>query len=154
MLLCFGTYASVLRLCAQETVKNKVLVSTLVRTIDKNEQYGASGNDTQVSRLINCKGDFPSVQVESSSGAVRTNGGSMTEIVALAREVTTGQLLEEFQNTVIPLLDEDKKDEAVLALLDIISKDKSITGAHQKAFEKYLGMSANRLVELAEINLT
>lgn len=154
MLLCFGTYASVLRLCAQETVKNKVLVSTLVRTIDKNEQYGASGNDTQVSRLINCKGDFPSVQVESGSGAVRTNGGSMTEIVALAREVTTGQLLEEFQNTVIPLLDEDKKDEAVLALLDIISKDKSITGAHQKAFEKYLGMSANRLVELAEINLT
>ena len=121
MLLCFGTYASVLRLCAQETVKNKVLVSTLVRTIDKNEQYGASGNDTQVSRLINCKGDFPSVQVESGFGAVRTNGGSMTEIVTLAREVTTGQLLEEFQNTVIPLLDEDKKDEAVLAGLFLYS---------------------------------
>ncbi len=154
MLLCFGTYASVLRLCAQETVKNKVLVSTLVRTIDKNEQYGASGNDTQVSRLINCKGDFPSVQVESGFGAVRTNGGSMTEIVTLAREVTTGQLLEEFQNSVIPLLDEDKKDEAVLALMDIISKDESITGAHQKTFEKCLGMSANQLLELTEINLT
>lgn len=153
MLLCFGTYASILKLCALKTVKNKVLISTLVRTIDKNEQYGMRGNDTSVSRLINCKGDFPSVQVEPSYGAIQTNGGSMTDVVSLARDMDTNRLLTEFQNSVIPLLDEDKKSMAVLAMLDIIGKDDTITGIHQRAFEKHIGMSAERLLELNEFNL-
>lgn len=154
MLLCFGTYASVLKLCAHETVKNKVLVSTLVRTIDKNEQYSAGGNDTQISRLINCKGDFPSVQVEAGFGAIRTNGGSMTEIMALARDLNTAQLLGEFQNNVIPLLDEDEKSAAVLMLMDVVRGDERTAGIHRKTFAKYLGMPMNQLLELTEVNLT
>ena len=85
MFLCFGTFANILKKCAIPKLSNRVLVSTLVGTIDPNNRYGDKNNDTAVSRLMNCDRNFPTVEVEATNGPVRSVDGSQTNIIALAR---------------------------------------------------------------------
>ena len=75
MVLCFGTYANVLMKCALKGTTNRVMVSTLVSTIDPDNTYGDKNNDTPVSRLMNCERDFPVVKVDASDGPIRSVGG-------------------------------------------------------------------------------
>ena len=108
MFLCFGTFANILKKCAIPKLSNRVLVSTLVGTIDPNNRYGDKNNDTAVSRLMNCDRNFPTVEVEATNGPVRTVDGSQTNIIALARSKRPLDVEQAF-DPVIALLDEDKK---------------------------------------------
>lgn len=62
MVLCFGTFARILKLCCPQSISNKRLVDRLVKTIDPDSKYG-SGNDSAVSKLMHCTSNFPTVQV-------------------------------------------------------------------------------------------
>lgn len=135
MVLCFGTYANVLMACALPGTTNRQMVSTLVGTIDPKNKYGDKNNDTPVSRLMNCASDFPSVQVSAVDGPVRSNGGSLTNIVVLAKDVGPKKLAAEF-TTVTDLIDEDKKNALIGALNYIVDNDETLTGKHKSLFKK------------------
>lgn len=135
MVLCFGTFANVLMACALPGTTNRQMVSTLVGTIDPDNKYGDKNNDTPVSRLMNCTSDFPTVQVLPSDGPIRSNGGSLTNVVALAKEITPDELAEKFR-AVSDLIDEDKKNALVGALDYLIKNDESLADKHQALFSK------------------
>lgn len=137
MFLCFGTYAKVLKLCCPRRVSNKLLVDTLVKTIDPHSKY--LDNDTSVSRLLACGANFPEITFSESHGPVRTVDGPITNVVALARTVPASDLALRFDDKVIPLLDKDKIIPAICALQDIIRRDDSINDYHSKTFEDCMG---------------
>lgn len=152
MILCFGAYATILMKCALPGTTNRVMVSTLVGTIDAGNRYGDKANDTSVSRLMNCAGNFPSIQVESTDGPIRSIVGAQTNVVALARSASTAALAEKF-GRVMDLLDEDKKKSAVGALLKLISSDASLAENHRAMFIRCMGCAADSIIEEKEINL-
>lgn len=152
MVLCFGTYANVLMKCALKGTTNRVMVSTLVSTIDPDNTYGDKNNDTPVSRLMNCDRDFPVVKVDPSDGPIRSVGGPQTNVVNLAKEKRPDEIEERFE-PVIALLDEDKKAAAVGAMHYLIKSDPSLNGKHRALFVKCMGDTAARIVDAYEVNL-
>ena len=145
MILCFGTFASILRLCKLPGVTDPQLVGTMTQTIDPNCQYMNSSNATPVSRLISCSGGFPTNRIRGGSGVVKT-GDAISEVAVLAKSIMTESLVADFQLKVLELLDEDKKTLAVLALMDIIRRDETLDGTRKRTFEKYMGISKNALL--------
>ena len=152
MFLCFGTFANILKKCAIPKLSNRVLVSTLVGTIDPNNRYGDKNNDTAVSRLMNCDRNFPTVEVEATNGPVRTVDGSQTNIIALARSKRPIDVEQAF-DPVIALLDEDKKITAVGALHFLIRNDESLEKTHRSLFVKCMGTTAANVVAEQKIDL-
>ena len=152
MVLCFGTLANILILCSLPGTTNRSMVATLVGTIDPDNQYGDKNNDTPVYRLMSCISNFPTVKVEAGSGAVRSNGGSLTNIIALSRSVSPAELALRF-DPVVDLLDEDKKRAAVGALHYLIQTDDSLEGNHRDLFVKCTGDTATHIVKADEVDL-
>ena len=95
MVLCFGTYANVLK-WASRFGGDKALVSSVVGTIDPGNRYGDKYADTPVSRLMNCHKGFPNVQVEGGSGAYWETEGSVTHVVQLAGGMSTADIAAGF----------------------------------------------------------
>ena len=58
MILCFGTFASILRLCKLPGVTDPQLVGTMTKTVDPNCRYMSPDNATAISRLLSCTGGF------------------------------------------------------------------------------------------------
>ncbi len=152
MILCFGTYANILMKSALPGTTNRAMVSALVGTIDPDNAYGDKNNDTSVSRLMNCERNFPVVKVSTSSGPIRSVGGSMTNVVELAKE-TRPEMVEENFDPVVAMLDEDKKVAAVGALHHLIKNDSSLSGQHRSLFIKCMGDSSAQIVRAYEVNL-
>lgn len=136
--LCFGIYANVLMICALPGTTNRQMVSTLVGTIDPKNKYGDKNNDTPVSRLMNCTGNFPKIKLSATAGPIRSNGGSLTSVVTRAKGLNPDELTEHF-DAVIDLLDEDKKGALVGALRYVVDRDGSLTGTHKALFSKCMG---------------
>lgn len=153
MRLCFGTFAQVLRLCKLENVTDKQLVGTMTRTIDPNCKYMEKGNDTAVSRLLSCEGNLSSGRTRGGSGAYKNSGDSLSNVVQLAWTTTTEDVTLKFKDTVLPMIDEDRKVLAVLALLDIIQQDSKLDEERKMSFEKYLGTTKNALLSQGEFVL-
>jgi len=153
MVLCFGTFASVLKLCSLPGTTNQMIVSALVTTIDPNNRYREKNNDTAISRLINCSRSFPVIKVDASIGATRTVDGPQTDIVALAKELSVAEVTD-CLDPVIALLDEDKKITAVEALQHLIRNDDSLFGNHQTLFDKCLGFTAVQVASMQEVVLS
>src|SRR5699024_5130890 len=145
MRLCFGTFAKVLRICKQETVTDRQLVSSMTRTIDPNCKYIEQGSATAVSRLFSCEGNLSSGKVDGGSGAYQKVGENLSNVTQLALKLDTGDLTSKFQEKVVPLINEDKKALAVLALKDIIKRDVELDKDNKKSFEKYLGKSKDEI---------
>ena len=61
--------------------------------------------------------------------------------------------MQRFREDVIPLLDEDKKELIVLALLDIIKRDSVLDGDKKLSFEKYIGTTKKALLSQSEFEL-
>ena len=137
MELCFGIYAKILKLCCRSSVHNKTLVDALVKTIDPDSKY--IDNDTSVSRLMNCTANFPEVTVSDSYGPVRSTDGSITNIVALARNTNVQELTPIFEESILPLLDPDKITYALSALQSVITLDVSLAYTHRMTFEQCMG---------------
>lgn len=136
MYLCFGSYANVLKRCALDSVSQRELVCRLIRTIDPNEQYSSPATHAStVSRLFNCRSNFP-----MSGGNSHAPGQALTAIMDLVKDVDTVDLIPKFASSIIQLLDEDKKELAILMLIDILKKDPT-TKERSRTFQKYISMS-------------
>ena len=151
MRLCFGTFARVLQLCKLDVVTDPRLVGTMTRTIDPQCQYIMSGNATSVHRLLNCTGNLsPGNITEGGVGVIRRPGKSISNVLLMAPRANRDDLIRKFGEDVISLLNEDKKLQAVLALLDIIEKDTVLdddsSDGKKMSFEKYVGTTKNALL--------
>ena len=152
MVLCFGTYASILKSCCPVSVINRVLVSTIVATIDPQNRYGDKNDNTSAFRLLNCEANFPHIQYDPGIGVMRSQDGALTTAVAVARTVNSNDVAARF-DAVVRLLDADKKKAAVGALFDLIQKDESLASNHRETFEQCVGTTADKIIATDRINL-
>lgn len=152
MILCFGTYANILKRCSVPGTTNRTLVSTLVGTIDPDNKYGDKDNDTPVSRLMCCDRSFPVVSVEHSLGPVRSIDGPQTNIIALSRSITPAQVITNF-DPVMDLISEDKKIAAVGAMHHLIESDETLEKEHRSVFIKCLGDTVANVITVEKIDL-
>ncbi|MFY9549028.1 NACHT domain-containing protein [Miniphocaeibacter sp.] len=137
-----------------ETVTDKQLVGTMTRIIDPNCKYIEKGSDTPVSRLLSCEGNFPPVVTSGGSGAYKKVGDNLSAVATLALRMKTEDIIKDFNNFVLTLIDEDKKAIIVLALLDIIKKDLTINEVNKLKFEKYIGTTKEDLFSQGEFVLS
>jgi hypothetical protein len=151
--LCFGTFAQVLRLCKRANLTDYELVGTMTQTIDPECQYANSANGTQVSRLLSCTGNLSDGKKRGGSGAHQKPGDSISRVVLNAPYADRNDIIRKFAENVVPLIDEDKKTLAVLALLDIIQDDADLDGDKQKSFEKYARATKKALLSQGEFAL-
>ncbi|WP_373898861.1 NACHT domain-containing NTPase [Haloimpatiens sp. FM7315] len=154
MRLCFGTFAHVLRLCKRQNVTDYQLVGTMTRTVDPNCQYLNKNNKTSVSRLLSCTSNLSSGRKQGGSRAYEKSGESISNVVAEAQKANKKDVVQKFEYTVIGLLDEDKKEQAINALLDIIEKDTVIENDKKLSFQKYIGKTKNALLSQDEFVLS
>lgn len=159
MRLCFGTFARVLQLCKLDVVTDPRLVGTMTRTIDPNCQYIKSENATSVHRLLNCTGNLsPGNIADGGTGVMRRPGRSISSILLLAPRADRTDLTQKFADDVIGLLDENKKLNAVLALLNIIERDEVIdddsASGKKRSFEKYVGTTKTALLSQSDYILS
>lgn len=140
MRLCFGSYATVLKICAHEAVTNRILVSKLVGLVDKEHALDENDLDWLYTKLLNCSGGFPKAQ----GGKNREVGTSRTSIMSLISKIKTDEILGEFEEEILPLLIEDKKRDAILYLKSILSNDNEAINSRGMTFRKYTGMEASQ----------
>ena len=152
MILCFGTYANILKKCSLPGTTNRVIVSTLVGTIDPDNSYNDDSDNTSVSRLMTCKRDFPSVEIESSQGPIHSVGGGLTNIIALAKSISISEIENRF-DSVIALLDEDKKAAVIGAMHHVIRNDDTLEGNHRSLFTRCMGDTAANTVNNHYVDL-
>ena len=152
MILCFGTYANILMKCSLRGTTNRSMVSTLTGTIDPDNKYGDKNNDTAVSRLMNCTGKFPNIQIDPYNGAIRTVGGTLTNIIALAKSISISEIENRF-DSVIALLDEDKKAAVIGAMHHVIRNDDTLEGNHRSLFTRCMGDTAANTVNNHYVDL-
>lgn len=145
--LCFGTFAQVLRLCKLENVIDRKLIGMMTRTVDPNCQYIHKDNASAVSRLFSCKGNLSNGNItDSGSSAIKKPGKSISNVVNASQNAKKEEVVQAFNKEVIPLLDEDKKELIVLALLDIIENDDVLDGEKKLNFEKHIGTTKKALL--------
>lgn len=150
MKLCFGSYATVLKLCAHDAVTNRILISKLVGLVDKDAALDEDGLDWLFTKLMGCKADF---NRSRSAGKDRETGTSRTSVMTLVHKVKTEDIVSEFEDEIIPLLIEDKKHDVVLYLKNILLSDNSSTNEHGRTFLKFMGVDASYASLMSDIYL-
>lgn len=131
----------------------------MTRTIDSKCEYIKSENATSVHRLLNCTGNLsPGNVTDSGTNVMRRPGSSISQVLILVPRVDRIVLSKKFADDVVGLLDENKKLNAVLALLDIIQRDEVIddvsTSGKKRSFDKYVGTTKNALLSQSEYVLS
>lgn len=145
--LCFGTFAQVLRLCRLEGVTDREIVGIMTQTVDPSCQYIHEDSASAVSRLFSCKGNLSDGKTRKrGSAVVKKPGQSISNVINASKGANKDEVVKKFLEKVIPLLDEDKKELIVLALLDIIEKDLLLDSDKKLSFEKYIGKTKNALL--------
>jgi len=104
--LCFGTFATVLKLCKAKSITQKWLCGTLLLSIAPT--YDIRHDDGTVSDLLKGKKNLSS------------------NVTQPALAVDKKELAESFKTRILPLLDGNKRGLIVLALKDIIDSDNTI----------------------------
>lgn len=138
--LCFGIFINILAQCRNKKVARRRLVNEIVKTIDPNSKYNvnkeknvkSADRDNSVYRALNhlykCTGDFTP---------------QYSSVVELAPKADRGEVIRQFRENVIPLIDQDKAALAVLALKDIIKKDSTLIADsgdnNVERFQRYIG---------------
>lgn len=128
--LCFGVFNRVLHMCCSPKIAQKAFVPKLISTLDLNGDYW---DESVLSRWANC---------ERSMKIYKDVQPPKQEI-----------LNRNFLKTIVPLLDEDKKILAVLALLDIIREDEDLDSNTREGFKKYFSATKNALLKQSEFVL-
>ncbi|MFD0942921.1 NACHT domain-containing protein [Savagea faecisuis] len=145
--LCFGTFAHVLRMCKLDNITNTELVGTLTRTVDPNCQYINKDNASAVSHLLSCNRDLSRGNITNGgSGAARKPGESVSNVINASHKANKDDVVQKFRESVVCLIDEDKKEKAVLALIEIIEEDAILDGEKRLSFEKYMGRTKKALL--------
>jgi hypothetical protein len=152
--LCFGTFAQVLRLCRLEGVIDREIVGIMTRTADPTCQYIHHNNASAVSRLLSCTGNLSNGNIsDSGSATVKKPGESISNVITASQRANRDDVVKKFRENVVPLLDEDKKELLVLALLDIIENDSVLDDDKKLSFEKYIGQTKNALLSQGDFAL-
>lgn len=154
MRLCFGTFAKVLKLCKLPSVTDVQLVGTLTRTIDPTCEYRDS-DGTAVSRLLSCTQNLSNGQTRRIGQRARTDHSAfesgwgtnrLSNVMLAGQKANRNDVLQKIAADVLPLIDEDKKALAALAIIDIIRQDTIIDGEKRLNFEKYLDTTKKALL--------
>ena len=152
MVLCFGAYVSILKCCCPADVINRVLVSTVVASIDPDNRYGDKNDNVSALRLLTSQARFPHIQYEPGSGAIRSQEGTLSTVAALARSMTTEDVAANF-DPVLSLMDADMKKAAVGALYELIRNDASLDTGRRETFVQCVGATAAEIVKTERLNL-
>ncbi len=152
--LCFGTVAKVLKQCKLSAVTDVQLVGSLTRTIDPSCEYGVS-DGTAVSRLLSCTQNLSNGQTRRMGQRAKTGFSDfesgwgtnrLSNVVLSGQKADKGDVIKAIAESVLPLLDEDRKALAALAILDIIRQDTVIDDEKHLSFEKHFGTSKKALL--------
>jgi hypothetical protein len=154
MRLCFGTFAKVLKWCKLPSVTDVQLVGSLTRAIDPTCEYKES-DGTAVSRLLSSTQNLSNGQMRRVGQRVKTDHSAfepgygtnrLSNVVLAAQKAGKQEVTAKIAEGVLPLIDEDRKPLAALALLEIIRQDTAIDGDKHRSFEKYLGTTKKALL--------
>lgn len=105
MKLCFSTYASILVKGKARTTTQVGLIRALFRCIP---QHYDAFDDAGISDIVNGKKNVPDVDID------------------LAKECNPRSVAASFKETILKMLDNNKKGRIVLALKDIMANDKDL----------------------------
>lgn len=152
MYLCFGTYATTLKICSLNGITDKEIVGCLIKIIDPDSAYDQTDNASSISRLINCKANFHMAASEENSGKNRKNGGTLTRAFNIAKTKMPIDIVPAVRSFIVPLLDEDKKSLLVLILREII-RNNGCSYDDEKKFKKYIGYSIEEFSGCTRFNL-
>ena len=151
MYLCFGTYATILKSCSLKGTTDKKIVINLIKAIDPDSEYDQSDNASSISRLINCKANFHTAASGERKGA-RRNGNTLTQAFDIVKRINPNDIAPTIHNSIIPLLDEDKKELLVLILKDIIKKN-GCPQNNEKKLKKYTGYLVKEFCDCDKFDL-
>ncbi|MBD5085071.1 MAG: hypothetical protein HDT33_08465 [Clostridiales bacterium] len=151
MILCFGTFASLLHCCGSPQLPRNKFVPRVAWVIDtKNSSLGRNltsdkdfaevtsdvldimeGNPPVVSRLLSCQRPLELKNKRLPSVETAT---------------------KRFEDAVMPFIDKDSVAKAVLGTLHIIYEDETIGVEHRENFKKYFEMYKEDLLRQTEFN--
>lgn len=141
MRLCFGTYATILYRCLSDTKTTQtMLIAELAKIVDKESRYQMK-ND-------------PDIQKPEANKLLRCNKNFILSEGKDTNIPTLKMVIKEFNDEVRPIIDEDKKAKAILALLDIIKKDKYLDFDQKENFKKYFGVEKKDLLKRSELEFS
>ena len=103
---CYGTFGTVLRLCALNSRVQKKLHEEMMATI---EPVGIRRNDSQAKRLFDCE-----IRLNENDAVVPARNADITVVTA------------SFKEKIVPILDSKKQKNAILAIRDLIAQDSDI----------------------------
>lgn len=161
-ILCFGTFARVLRECKLPSVGDVQLVGSLTKTIDPFCEYGDS-EGTAVSRLLSCTQNLSNGQKRRTGQRGNTIEGTfeagfetnrLSNVILSAQKADPVEVAKKIAEDVLPLLDEDRKVLTVPAILDIIKDDLSTNEQRHLSFKKYFGLDKAQLLAKREFVLS
>lgn len=161
-LLCFGTFARILRVCKLPGVTDVQLVGSLTKVVDPICEYGES-EGTAVSRLLSCNQNLSNGQKRRIGQRGRSTAGTfesgyetnrLSNVIQAAQKIDKDAVAKKIAEDVIPLLDVDKKALAIPAILGIIKEDESLDSFRHLSFEKYFEMSKVRLLRKRDFVLS
>lgn len=137
--LCFGVVASILKLCCVQTISTASFVAKMIFCLDKQSSYikmhpHQDWNDLDpdraaISKLLHCKTNFNLSNPD------------------LIKSLSPSDVRREFEEHVLLWVNEDKKAEAILAVLDILQKDPDVHDANRDSFQVYMGMDWEKLAK-------
>ena len=143
MVLCFGTFASILNCCKQNLPQDK-FVPRIAWVVDRrNSSLGSEidfdvedpadidGNKPVVTRLLSCQ--RPLVLRDKQLPSHRT-------------------AKERFASQVMPSMNESMIAKALLAVLYVIQSDSTIENEYAATFKENLGVSKDKLLTLTKFN--
>ena len=154
MRLCFGSFAKILKLCKLPSVTDVQLIGALTRTVDPTCEYGDS-DGTAVSRLLSCTQNLSNGQLRRTGQRAQTDHSNfvsgwgtnrLSNVVLAGQKADKNEVVQKIADNVLPLLDEDRKALAVLAVVDVISNDPFVDGDKRISFEKCIGTSKKALL--------
>lgn len=107
-MLCFASYATLLKHSKSKSVSQKELISKVIISVSGDNAWTLEEEDATVSRIISGKSNLPSyVPID-------------------AREADLGLVANYFEENIIGLLDPNKIKKLINALKDVIYKDSAI----------------------------
>jgi hypothetical protein len=142
MRLCAGVIAQLMYLCRANGTHKNTIVESIIKSVDPifASEYQVGSSD--VNRLFNCKSGSGSGSKSHNSG-----GKHFTNLVKIAPTADYDVVCNSMASGLVNVLDIDKKELLVLALLDIVRRDSVISDEKAKSFEHYVKTSKQSLLE-------
>lgn len=154
MILCFGTFAGVLNCCKQGLPQER-FIPRVVWVVDRKNR--CLGSKSREDRYDSEQEEIPDDFLDNMEG----NKTVVSKLLSCGRGLrlrdkhlpSVDIASERFKAKIMPYINEDKIVKAVLAVLYIISEDKTIGGERKETFKKYVGMYRDELLGYAKFDV-